>query len=419
MPNYTIEMLWTCHVCKQEHNRGLARHCRNCGHPKDEHDEEFFPEDLTKALEGDDALKAAAGPDWKCKYCGSLQGALNKCCTECGVDPKTGAKPWEARVKTVTEDVATGEKRVMGAINVAGQVWTDWLERENARLETAPADTSPPVETSYRENARVAPRTLPKVRIWLPQLPVILGGIGALVVFILVAFLLFRTKIVDAHVSGVKWEHRVLVDRYQVFHRDGFYPEPAAFHVTPTGERIHHYDHVRVGSHKEHYNERVACGQSCSTPSCYTTQRTCTSNRNGTANCTGGDRVCPPPSCVTKYCDEPRTRTVDDYEDQPRYQTYYAWDAWDWGYNRTVRHTGVSLATSWPSDEELKAPLAEGEQERTRREEEYHVSFATKDTTYDYAPRDETEFDTYTPDSAWRLKVGIAHGVEVLPQGQR
>ena len=146
--------------------------------------------------------------------------------------------------------------------------------------------------------------------------------------------------------------------------------------------------------------------QACytTTRTCYTTQRSCTSNRNGTANCsggdqvcTGGDRICPPPSCVTKYCDESRTRTVDDYEDQPRYQDYYAWDAWDWGYNRTVRHAGVSLETNWPSDDELKAPLATGEQERTRREEEYHVVFSTKDTTYDYTPRDESEFDTTPP----------------------
>ena len=194
MTTYTIEMLWTCHVCKQERNRGLARHCRNCGHPKDEHDEEFFPDDLTKAIDDRDALlKAAAGPDWKCKYCGSLQGALNKCCTECGVESQDRCEAWEAHVKTVTEDVETGAKRVTGALNVAGQVWTDWLERENARLDISPADTTPPVEAGYRENARES-RTLPNVRLWLPQLPMMLGGLGALVVFILVAFLLFRTK---------------------------------------------------------------------------------------------------------------------------------------------------------------------------------------------------------------------------------
>ena len=110
---------------------------------------------------------------------------------------------------------------------------------------------------------------------------------------------------------------------------------------------------------------------------------------------------------------------MDDYEDQPRYQQYFTWDAWDWGYNRTVRHSGVSLATSWPSDDELKATLAAGEQERTRREEEYHVVFTdTRTRTYDYMPVGDAEFQTYTPDSAWRIEVGIAHGVTVLPKGQ-
>lgn len=407
MPEYTIEMLWTCHVCKQEKNRGLQRHCRNCGHPKGDKDEEFFPEDLTKALSGEDEARAEAGPDWKCRYCDSLQSSLNKCCTECGVDPVTGSKSWEAKEKEITENVETGEKtETTGAPTTAS---IDRLERFSEKTDHL--DDMPP---GGRMRA-VAPR--------------ILGAFAVLFAFVFLGWLLFRTRIVDARVASVRWEHRVLVDRYQVFHRDGFDPEPGAFHVASQGQRFHHTDHVRVGSHTEHYNARVSCGQSCvdqpcytSKRSCYTSKRNCRSNKNGTATCTGGDlictggdRICPSPKCTTKYCDEPRTRTVDDYEDQPRTREYYAWDTWDWAPNRTVRRAGVGLETNWPSDEDLRAPLAEGEQERTRRKEEYHVAFAGKGETYDYAPKDEGEFRRFQPGTRWRLKVGVARGVEVMP----
>lgn len=399
MPEYTIEMLWTCHVCGQEKNRGLQRHCRNCGHPKGDKDEEFFPEDLSKALEGEDEAKAKAGPDWKCRYCDSLQSSLNKCCTECGVDPVTGSKPWEGKTKEITENVETGDK----------------AEKTDAPVTTTPS-TPTETESDTKPLLAIAPR--------------ILGAFGIVFIFVLFGWLLFRTKIVDARVASVHWEHRVLVERYQVFHHDGFDPEPGAFHVMPQGQRFHHTDHVRVGSHTEHYSARVTCGQSCvdqacytTARNCYTTRRDCRSNKNGTATCTGGDRVCtggdrvcPPPKCTTKYCDEPRTRTVDDYEDQPRTREYYAWDAWDWTPNRTVRRTGAGFETNWPSDEDLKAPLADGEQERTRREEEYHVAFAGKGETYDYAPKDEGEFRRFAPGTSWRLKVGVARGVEVMPR---
>lgn len=410
MPEYTIEMLWTCHVCKQEKNRGLQRHCRNCGHPKGDKDEEFFPEDLTKALSGEDEARAKAGPDWKCRYCDSLQSSLNKCCTECGVDPVTGSKPWEAKEKEITENVETGEKTETTPTH-----WTDALTEGGKRI-----DEDLPMSTG-RPPGSYAPEVI-ALRV--------LGAFGLLFVFVFLGWLLFRTKIVDARVSSVRWEHRVLVDRYRVFHKDGFDPEPGAFHVASQGQRFHHNEHVRIGSHTERYSVRVSCGEKCvdqacyTTPrNCYTTRRNCRSNKNGTATCTGGDRVCtggdrvcPPPKCTTKYCDEPRTRTVDDYEDQPRTREYYAWDAWDWAPNRTVRRAGAGLETNWPSDEDLKVPLADGEQERTRREEEYHVAFAGKGETYDYAPKDEDEFRRFAPGTSWRLKVGVARGVEVMPR---
>lgn len=410
MPEYQIEMLWRCRVCMEHRvNRGLAKHCSNCGHPKDDQDEEMFPEDISEAnaLTGEDKRKALAGEDWKCKFCSSLQSALNKCCTECGADMETGARVWLTKELSITQDVETGKKSAVKARKTK--------VNKNVSTRAQKEDILFGVDGDGSTAEQGIPETKIRFKSQIPWHKILIGAAAVSLISLLV-WVLFRTKTVDAHVTQTHWEHKVLIDRYQVYNREGWSPEPGAFNIVNEGRRIHHYDHVKTGSHTERYTEKVACGQNCTTPSCYTTSRTCTSNKNGTANCSGGDRVCPPPSCTTKYCDEPRTRTVDDYEDQPRYQDWYAWSVWDWGYNRTVRHSGETFETDWPSEKEITVPLAVGEKERSHQEEEYTIVFTEPEgATHEINPKTESEFRQYPIGRVVKLKVGIVHGVEVLP----
>jgi hypothetical protein len=119
MPEFEIEMLWDCRFCKQKLNRGLQRHCRNCGHPKDDLDREYMPThvSLRDALLGDKEALAKAGVDWKCKHCGSLQNPLHKCCTDCGVPQGQGAKPWDVRTVAATFDPITGVQTSATEVN--------------------------------------------------------------------------------------------------------------------------------------------------------------------------------------------------------------------------------------------------------------------------------------------------------------
>lgn len=446
MPNYQIEMLWTCRVCRSADNRGLHKHCTDCGKPKDERDEERFPEDISEnnaITYAADVQVALAGPDWKCKYCDSLQNSLGKCCGECGCDRVSGAKPWEAKELSITENVETGAKKL--GKPVTGRV----VPRPNprkTRIDVDPFRNVPKTEDlSPQHDATPAPsvqdlpaqaqefipdtggyRDPPNIRVvpvpwrppaWVPKLALSFA-IAGLVFFVL--WLIFRTRVVDVSVESVSWQHDVIIDRYQVFRRDGWDADPGAFEVHDEGRRIHHYDHVQVGSHQERYTERVTCGENCTTVrgSCSTTPRSCTSNKNGTATCTGGDRVCSPDtrSCSPKYCDEPRTRTVPDYEDQPRYRTWYSWKVWDWGHDRTIRASGASLDTRWPSDAELepRRPLVDREQERSHREESYLVVFSDRKDTWSIRPKTEAEFQRFPPGTRFKIKVGIAHGVTIL-----
>ena len=84
-----------------------------------------------------------------------------------------------------------------------------------------------------------------------------------------------------------------------------------------------------------------------------------------------------------------------------------------------MKHVGDTLATSWPTQAECGplATLASGEEERSRREARWSVGFIGADKKhYDYAPSSEDEFERYETGSAWRLKVGMVHEVEVLPK---
>lgn len=421
-------MLWTCRICQSADNRGLHKHCTNCGKPKDERDEERFPDDLSEAnaLSGEDRRKALAGPDWKCKFCDSLQNSLGKCCSECGCDRGTGAKLWEALEQAVTQNVETGRKSP--------------IRKRRARIEVDPSvlssastpHQSEPTPTAFESEARdFVPdtggyRTPPKIFVektplhHRPGVRQAMGVLLAVGLVSLILWLIFRTKVVDAQVTAVSWQHDVIVDRYQVFRKEGWDSDPGAFEVHDEGRRVHHYDHVQVGSHQESYQESYTCGETCTTVkgSCRTTSRSCTSNKNGTATCTGGDRVCDPDtrSCSPKTCTRTARRTVPDYEDQPRYRTWYSWKVWEWGYNRTVRASGSSMETRWPADSELRpaGTLAPGEQERTRRQEFYSITFSDRKDSWTIKPKSESDFQRFPPGSRFKLKVGIANGVTVL-----
>lgn len=164
-----------------------------------------------------------------------------------------------------------------------------------------------------------------------------------------------------------------------------------------------------MGSHQESYSVSEVCGQDCST-----TPRRCTSSKNGFGTCTGGDRV-----CSAKYCNRTKYRTVDDYESQPRYRPFYAWKLWEWAYNRTVRAAGTVDAPEWPNSEAMGLCRFCGPKEEERmasRSETYTLRLHSKEENEDL--RSEVNigtFNTVKIGDSRRLKVGIVHGVEVLP----
>lgn len=410
MPTDIIEMWWGCRICDGE-NRGRHKVCQNCGKPRGPDSPEWMPDDISPMAAVRDAKllgKFRSGPDWKCGFCQSSQFRADGNCAQCGAEQ---ARSVDA--KSAIRGRSTRRQRVQGG-TVAETVVTP---RESIAPATKP--DAPPTTRSILVTATSAQKTRA-------------GIVAALVgVVVLVLYLVLRTHVVDAHVQDVRWGRAVAVERYKIRVREGWVTEPGAFDIVDTGRRVHHYDHVRVGSHQESYQEDYACGQDCRTirGSCYTTSRSCTSNGNGSATCTGGDRVCEPDtqSCSTRYCTRTAYRTVDDYEDQPAYQEWYRYSVWAWEFERSAVTAGKTDPPTWPTDQAVNlcgaftagsASCQKGEQERQgARTETYAVTFVEDGGTksYTYEPKTESEFVGLHVGDAHKIRVGIAHGVEVLP----
>lgn len=367
-------MLWRCSTCPPEaENRGRDKTCKNCGAPKRESDPFYMPGDTryeARVADAEQLEDAHAGPDWSCKYCGSAQRRNDGECARCGVPQEQGdAKSSSSPASPV--HFAVPEPK---------------LEDE-----------------TYSSN--LPPRAKPPLRV-----PGFVLAAVAICAVAMALYLLLRTKEVDAVVTAVHWSHRVDIEKYQVVQDDGFAPPGDAFEIASSGTRWHHDEQVPNGTHTEKYTVQVACGQTCVAipKSC---SRSCSDNKNGYATCrdvcTGGGQ-----NCSTKYCKEQRTKTVQDYRNEPIYKPYYTWKAWRWRPNRTLNTSGDTLSTNWP-DEAPPAPLLPGEKERSSTYHSYSVTLSKGKDSWSYSPKSVDEFQKFRKGKSFHLKVSLV-SVEVM-----
>lgn len=421
MPFDIIEMFWGCVPCKAK-NKGRDKTCASCGAPRTEASPEWMPEDTSPmaAVRDRDLLaKFKAGPDWHCLFCGSSQFTTTRHCKQCGSSERITKPEVELKKKAAQKKAERTLEAILKMPSKPSQSAKPYPDLNGGSYRSSPQRiTVEPVEVP---SVDPFPEDKVPFRSWRPD-PRVLVGVGIALVVGLVLFLVFRTRIVDAKVTAVAWQRTVTVERYQINPHEGWSVPGDAIESHPLGSRVHHYDHVQVGSHQESYQELYTCGQTCTTTpgSCYTTPRSCTSNGNGSASCSGGDLVCSSPiqSCSPKMCSRTQYRTVADYEDQPRYQQWYAWKVWEWTFNRKVGLSGnQTVGISWPPPEQiaLRKGVGPGEDERVNgRKETFKVTLQA-DETLTYEPKNEAEFVRFAPGSLRRVKVGVAHGVEVLP----
>jgi hypothetical protein len=352
-----IEMTWRCSGCKRQ-NLGRYKHCQGCGNPKDASEEFEMPSDTTLAPTVTDPKLlrlATAGPDWRCRFCGSDQRRGDDSCGNCGA-----------------------------------------LSAAQPEIRTAVA--APP-----RRKSRGLFLLLFIVGMSCCCANCFLTGITWL------GRAVSGDRSYSATVTTATWEHVIDVERYAQRTHEGFKEAiPAdATDVKRIGKRVHHHDKVQSGfttqsfvdevpdgTRTERYTVREACGEDCTTEP-QKCREVCTSNRNGFATCreecSGGRR-----RCKTRYCSETRTRevpktrsqmrtiTVPAYRDEPRYADAFSYRQWSWAQDRTERKDGALGAAGddvergtgklpWPIGARSTG-LPPGEQEREKRTARYLVT---------------------------------------------
>ena len=417
--------------------------------------------------------QAKAGRDWKCRYCRSHQRRDNGDCAQCGSDQSDSLEHQRKASKVVRsgfsnpaisppvraqeigrllrqaekaekadqeaelqqylrEAVSDTELEEIFGTDHPDDVLDQFSEEDRERLLQAvegmgyrgirrrKKDPDPPEEPDSTPPTTVseAPDSIPTEprpwnRAWWGRKQKIAGGImlGATLLGLL-AFVLFRTRIVDGNVTALAWTHAVAVERYQIKRDQGFNESKPgdAFEVQPMGQRHHHYDKVADGTERVPRQERYACGTTprVCTPSCST-------NGNGfktcTDRCTGGN---------TKYCNRTVYDTVTKYKDVSREEMWYRWKVWRWIHNRNIVARGTTDKPYWPSEDEIglnKNLGPEAKDEREKRKTTYKVTFTDPaDDTHGYTPSGLDEFMRLRMGSKRKIQVGILRSTQIMPE---
>ncbi len=382
-------MFWKCSTCRTI-NGGLSKVCgervikngkvtkgsgEGCGKPQDR-EGWFMPDDISvnaNLTDDEDIAKATCGVDWYCGYCGSTQRRSNGECASCGGDKEASKEDRNGKLSDHTFDPPSD----------------DTFERVALpRYESIPPRMPP---------KKVLPFAIPKKNV----LPFVIGGT---VLVLLIGFIvwLFMPRYADAKVQSVMWTGTVQVERFTRVPDSGWFSPSDAEDIHVEGLRVHHYDHVLIGSHRESYSERVSCGQDCRSVSI---PRSCRSNKNGSASCSGGGTR---QECSTRYCNETRYRTVNDYRDEPRYQMWYSWYVWRWRHNRDIQSNGTNLQPYEPTGVQIalnSGCIGRQQERRSRAEFKYQCTFLDEDgKTQTYSPSTEQEFKQCTMGRLVRLK---------------
>lgn len=418
MPTWQQEMGWYCATCEKL-NRGRYKECQNCGKPKEREPFVDLPgegEGIEWAVKGPELVKQAeAGSDWECIFCRSHQRRDNGECANCGAvqgESRDHATKWDDGTVGPGGSGLTEQEAIEAEI-------ADQEQEQRAKAIEGQSYRGRKRSRMHLESEFEAVTSEVKPPFWNRQKKVGAGVMLGVALVGLILFLLFRTRIVDATVTAVFWEHKVHVERYQIQRGEGFDEDQPgdAFDVESHGTRHHHYKKVPDGTKQVPYTERYACG---TTPRvCTTTPVRCTTNNNGFKTCTGGDQRCT--GGDTKYCTRTKYRTETKYKDVSVRETWYSWKVWRWGHNRTVAEQGNDLEPRWPTAEKvaLNKRLGTGEKERERKEARYQTTFRDEDgDVHEYTPKSLAEYQSLPLGAKKRLKVSVAGSPEILPDAK-
>jgi hypothetical protein len=479
MPEQTFWLYWICLQCGQKDIRGDNKVCPKCGHQQD-HEERLAMEatvndqmqprsevDLVTDQTQLERLKGPGTEDWWCNNCDKSVLFDLECCDVCSapkdatvedlMDLRTHQGVRQNRLEHGDDRAILVER--LGAMEgrevLAGRGDNSSTGREDA-LRSLNGEEPP------RESGR--PPQFVEPRFSLRFIVGVVAGVLVLSALVWLMIWAFSTKEVEGKVSALKWEHMEQIERFTPVTKSDWRSnlsessstmpvkgmgEHIGMHVTSCEQRFHHNEQYQCGTHPEQRSREVPDGETCRTvneehtrrisdgqkcedvpkthyrtvsdgQSCRTTPRTCSSGKNGSVTCSGGDEVCTPKTrqdSYTKYereCEEafhdekytipvetctPKTRTVYYSVDVPNYcqrpinLPYCSYETYEWRLVNSGKLNGDGHEMPWPS-------LQLGQYDRRLMSSEYSVTFAWQE---DDKPKSETRNVQINEYSTWKI----------------
>jgi len=429
----TYEGKWRCTFCSAV-NRGRDLDCTSCGVRRGA-DVEFFLEDDAPAIVDEARLREANdGPDWLCETCGGSNRFSLTTCQTCG------APRGNSSLREVLD----------GALGSFRDPQADQQSARNAADFSHDGTHSEDDGQGSDEEWSSSPANDWRGRNWTPSVTVIFMMVSGI---ILLAFLAFtqsspptlkvapevdRREVtfrdIELVVERVEWVRSIEVEEYrQVTEEDWEDEVPADAKVISRRQDVHHYDHVKTGSHTvpEYYTERVRTGSHTETEH-YTEREQSGTERYqcGTRNKGNGyfeDVYCTRPEyrTVTKSrsrqvddyqtVTRSRDRVVEDFKDVPVHRTKVSYSVKRWIPADTVVAQGADLKPYWPKVT-VNAKKRAGQQTET-----YRVFFHDAQGKKPYERQvGADEFALFTTGSTCRARVNGYDRIVTLarPVGQ-
>jgi hypothetical protein len=350
-----IELEWICPNCSNR-NKGSVTTCATCGAAQPQNVQFVQPLQTELIKDADQIVKAQAGPDIHCAFCGARNPASTKICANCGADLVEGKRREAGRV--------VGSYQEKAEVNIKCPACGETNPATNQRCSNCGSPLIAPETTPVP----TVPAVQPKPKGLKPA--VLFGIIGVALICIIVSLaLIFRTNEETSIVVEREWQRAVILEQYgPVMRRDWRSDIPADGNIESCQER------QRSTSSESLPGSREVCG----TP--YTVDEG-----------SGFGKVIQ--DCVYEV-----------------YEDYCSYEIDDWSRVDQVVAQGSNNLPAWP-DAQIRSNQRLGD-----RSESYEITFDSEGTLRTYSTSDEQLYQQAVVGSQWILTLnGLGAIVDIQP----
>ena len=298
MADKLIEGIWDCPYCDAKGIGGLRKYCPNCGHPQDK-GTKFRVGEEKRYLTDEEKENVGKGPDWGCEYCGSMNRASFKFCSNCGAPKEADTKDYfQLRVAETQKEQKEKEKKE---------------ERKTTQNEKKPKMT--------------------KKRFFL---------LAALFAIVLLGIQMCSPKAFKGTIDSKTWERNIEIEELTTV-EESDWTIPSGGRELYTKRKIRSYE--KVFDHYETKTKSVPYQVEDGYDTSYTDNGDGTFTEHQT------------PKYRTEYREEEYEEAV--YRDEPVYDTKYYYEIDKWIHNRDVSSKGKNDEPYW-GDTDLEENEREG-----------------------------------------------------------